>query len=50
MDVQHQSVKRPRYLTEDSPGREGIISAPASDLETPALLLLTNGDPEKMQY
>ena len=46
MDVQHQSAKRPRSLSEDSPGREGKISAQASDLETPALLLLTNGDPE----
>ena len=46
MDVQHQSAKRPRSLTEDSPGREEKISAQASDLETPALLLLTNGDPE----
>ena len=46
MDVQHQSAKRPRSLSEDSPGREGKISAQASDLKTPALLLLTNGDPE----
>ena len=50
MDVRHQSAKRPRSLTEDSPGREEKISAQASDLETPALLLLTNGDPEVMQY
>jgi hypothetical protein len=49
MDVQHQSTKRPRSLTEDSPGREGKILAQASGLETPALLLLTNGDPEAMQ-
>ena len=46
MDVQHQLAKRPRSLSEDSPGREGKISAQASDLKTPALLLLTNGDPE----
>jgi hypothetical protein len=32
------------------PGREGKISAQASDLETPTLLLLTNGDPQVMQY
>ena len=46
MDVQHQLAKRPRSLSENSPGREGKISAQASDLKTPALLLLTNGDPE----
>ncbi len=45
MDVQHQKAKRPRSLSEDSPGREGKISAQASDLKTPALLLLTNGVP-----
>ena len=49
MDVQNQLAKRSRSLTEDSPGREGKISAQASGLEIPALLLLTNGDPEVMQ-
>ena len=49
MDLLHQSAKRPRSLTKDSPGRERKISVQASGLVTPALLLLTNGDPEMMQ-
>jgi hypothetical protein len=49
MDVLHQSAKRPRSLTKDSPRRKGKISVQASGLVTPALLLLTNGDPEMMQ-
>ena len=45
MDVQHQSsAKQPRSLTEDSPDQEGKISAQASCLETPAPLLITNGE------
>ena len=42
MDVQHQSAKRPRTLTDESPDQEGKVPAHVP-------LLLTNGDPETLQ-
>ena len=41
MDVQHQSAKRPRTLTDESPDQEGKVPAHVP-------LLLTNGDPETL--